>query len=474
MLVLKKLGLDSIRFPACHGFSVAPFICLLVVIVSLNGCATYKPKQLPSNPDLAPNVPQLTVDSSRFSLKTLKPRRFDAEDGLDMTAIATFAVINNPDLRALRTKQGIARAQLFSVGLLPDPKVSVKMTYPTDKPDQTKNPILVTGYEIGVNYNLNYFVTRYAAIDSATKAVRQVDLDVIWQEWQVMQRSRILFARLISELRKLDILKQIRSLYDKRYSRSSRALQEGNLTLDVTGTDLTAKIDADTQVRDAELLVNKTHHELNALLGIWPEAQLKLVPSPLSLDLDRQALDESLNGLPNRRPDLMALKAGYDSQEAKVYEAVLGQFPSLDVGIVKARDDTDVHTVGHDTTISVPIFNGNRGKIAVEKATREQLLQEYQARIDQTHQQVDLLWTNQIMLRRQLNELQEHLPTLARMVEEARRAYAAQNMSSLTYINMENTLANKRLKVIDLIQALWETQITLDTLLANQVGSDQQ
>ena len=199
-------------------------------------------------------------------------------------------------------------------------------------------------------------------------------------------------------------------MYDKRYSRSSRALQEGNLTLDVTGTDLTAKIDADTQVRDAELLVNKTHHELNALLGIWPEAQLKLVPSPLPSGLDRQGLDQSLAGLPNRRPDLMALKAGYDSQEAKVYEAVLGQFPSLDVGIVKGQDDTNVHSVGHDTTLSVPIFNGNRGKIAVEKATREQLLQEYQARIDQTQQQVDLLWTNQIMLRRQLNELQETSP----------------------------------------------------------------
>jgi outer membrane protein TolC len=472
MLVLKKFRLNSFRVPPCSGFSVAPFILFLAIIFSLNGCATYKPKQLPSNPDLAPNVPKLTVDRSRFSLKTLKPRRFDAEDGLDMTAIATFAVINNPDLRALRTKQGIARAQLFSVGLLPDPKFSVKMTYPTD-PQTHQNPVLVTGYEFGVNYNLNYFVTRRAAIDSAAKAVRQVDLDVIWQEWQAMQRSRILFARLISERRKLDILKQIRGLYDKRYSRSSRALQEGNLTLDVTGTDLTAKIDADTQVRDAELLVNKTHHELNALLGIWPEAQLKLVPSPLPSGLDRQGLDQSLAGLPNRRPDLMALKAGYDSQEAKVYEAVLGQFPSLDVGIVKARDDTNGHTVGHDTTISVPIFNGHRGKIAVEKATREQLLQEYQARIDQTHQQVDLLWTNQIMLRRQLNELQEHLPTLARMVEEARRAYAAQNMSSLTYINMENTLANKRLKVIDLIQALWESEITLDTLLANQVGSDQ-
>ncbi len=472
MLVLKKFRLNSFRVPPCLGFSVAPFILFLAIIFSLNGCATYNPKQLPSNPDLAPNVPKLTVDRSRFSLKSLKPRRFDADDGLDMTAIATFAVINNPDLRALRTKQGIARAQLFSVGLLPDPKFSVKMTYPTDQVS-TINPVLVTGYEFGVNYNLNYFVTRRAAIDSAAKAVRQVDLDVIWQEWQAMQRSRILFARLISERRKLDILKQIRGLYDKRYSRSSRALQEGNLTLDVTGTDLTAKIDADTQVRDAELLVNKTHHELNALLGIWPEAQLKLVPSPLPSCLDRQGLDQSLAGLPNRRPDLMALKAGYDSQEAKVYEAVLGQFPSLNVGIVKGQDDTNVHSVGHDTTLSVPIFNGNRGKIAVEKATREQLLQEYQARIDQTQQQVDLLWTNQIMLRRQLNELQEHLPTLARMVEEARRAYAAQNMSSLTYINMENTLANKRLKVIDLIQALWESEITLDTLLANQVGSDQ-
>jgi len=34
---------------------------------------------------------------------------------------------------------------------------------------------------------------------------------------------------------------------------------------------------------------------------------------------------------------------------------------------------------------------------------------------------------------------------------------------------MENTLANKNLKSINLIQGLWETSIALDTLLARPV-----
>jgi outer membrane protein TolC len=116
--------------------------------------------------------------------------------------------------------------------------------------------------------------------------------------------------------------------------------------------------------------------------------------------------------------------------------------------------------------LTLPFFNRNRGKIAVEKATRQQLRQEYQARIAQAYGQADLIWTRQRLLIKQLHQLQRYLPTLEKMVEKARRAYADQNIAPITYINMENTLANKRLKAIHLMQGLWETAIALDALLA--------
>jgi len=405
------------------------------------------------------------VNPDRFDCPPLKPHPFNADVGLDMTDVAILAVLRNPDLNALREKAGVARAQLFSARLLPDPQITARADYPTVKRDG-----LFSAYEFGINYDLNYFVTRRAGINEAAAAVNKVDLDILWQEWQVIQKARTLFVQFIFEEAKLAVLKQIQKLYSSRYARSARALQEGNLTLDVTGTDLTAKIDSDTQVKDMEEVLNKTQHDLNALLGIVPKARIKLVrPSAPPTILDEQDLNRAVVEMADRRPDLLALRAGYESQEAKVHKAVLGQFPALNVGVVIASDNTDVHSLGHQTTLTLPFFNRNRGKIAVEKATRQQLRKEYQARIDQAYGKADLVWTRQRILLEQLHQLQAYLPTLAKMVEKARRAYADQNIAPLTYLNMENTLANKNLKSINLIQGLWETSIALDTLLARPV-----
>jgi outer membrane protein, heavy metal efflux system len=437
--------------------------CLLV------GCAAYRPHPLPAVPDLTTPF-RLTVDAGRIACSPLAAHPFNAYNGLDMTDVAILAALKNPDLNALRQKAGVAQAQLFSARLLPDPQVTVRLDYPTEK-----QPGYINDYEFGLNYDLNYFVTRRAGIHEAQAAANKVDLDILWQEWQVIQKARSLFIQYIYEQDKLAVLKRIQRLYSRRYARSSQALRERNLTLDVAGTDLTAKIDADTQVNDMEQLLNKTRHELNALLGLMPGARLRLIPPSSHPNiLDTAELKQAEAQMPYRRPDLLALRAGYESQEAKVHKEVLGQFPALNVGIKLSRDTSDIHTIGNETILTLPFFNRNRGKIAVERATRQQLRQEYQARIDEAYGQADLIWTRQQLLVKQLHQLQTYLPTLARMVEKARQAYANQNIDPLTYLNMENTLANKKLKSIDLMQGLWETAIALDTLLSSQIPAGKQ
>src|SRR5439155_4816106 len=80
------------------------------------------------------------------------------------------------------------------------------------------------------------------------------------------------------------------------------------------------------------------------------------------------------------RLDLIALRMGYESQEAKLRGAVLSQFPKIGIGINSARDTTNVITAGLGVTLDVPLFDRAQGKIAIEKATRQQLFDEYVAR----------------------------------------------------------------------------------------------
>ena len=447
-----------VRRPWSRPFAVGTMLCLSLL---LGACASYRPKPLPAQTDLAAAVPRVEIDSDKLPRPQLFAHRFNAADGLDMTEVAQLAVLNDPDLRAQRLKARVARAQVFSARLLPDPQLSLSGDHPTDS-----TAGLFDAYGLGLDYDIKALVTRPAAIDQAKASARQVDLDILWQEWQVIQQARLLYVQSLVQARKLGLQKAVRDLYADRYRRSSKALSQGNLTADVTGTDLTALMDADSQVDQLARQLDKTRHDLNALLGLRPEVQITLSDLPQPALPDTMQVREALQLVARRRPDLLALQAGYASQEAAVRRAILAQFPSLSVGFNHAQDTSNVHTVGVGVSLSLPIFNRNRGEIAVQKATCEQLRAEYQLRLDRSIGQADELDAQAGLIARQQQRVQARLPDLERLVRQTREGYETSEVGALTYLNMENTLLNKRLELLDLEQALWETRIALDTVLA--------
>jgi cobalt-zinc-cadmium efflux system outer membrane protein len=433
----------------------------MAMAVLLNACATYQPHPLTAGPDLQPSVQRIKIEVRQLPLPMLRSHPFNPNDGLDMTEAAILAVINNPDLKVRRLEAKIAGAQLFDARLLPDPQLSLSGAHPTSGP-----PPLTDAYGIGLSYDVMTLVTRGAGIKAASAAARQVDLDILWQEWLIVQQARTLFVQNVQQARKLALLHRAQTLYAQRYDRSSMALEAGNLTLDVTGTDLTALLDANTRVSQMDQTVNQTRHDFNLLLGLQPDVNLDLTPLPVPQPLQRSILQEALTDLPRRRPDLLALQAGYSSQEEKVRRAILSQFPTLSLGPNWGRDTGDVKSIGIGITLNLPVLNANRGQIAIQRATREQLAQAYQARLDQALTQIDLLATRHDLLAQARSTLDQKLPILEQMVAKATRAYEAGNIDSLTYVNLANTLLNQRLEAVDLEQSLWEIRIALDTLLA--------
>jgi outer membrane protein TolC len=438
---------------------------IMTPLVVLSGCATYSPLPLPAGPDLASRVP-LTVDAKRLGLPALRAYPIVASGGLDMTEVAIVAAVNNPDLKAERRKRGLAQAQLFAARLLPDPQLSGGVDYPMGSGAGLSN-----AFNLGLSYGIRELLLRDAGIAAASSDAQQVDLDVLWQEWQTVQKARLLYVKMRSASHRLELLKQLRQLYAKRYAASSAALKQGNLTMDVVGTDLTALLDADTKLSQTERDINQTRHDLNAILGLSPSVPVRLSPLPRPpARLSPKRYAAVLGTMQQRRPDLLALQAGYRSQEAKVHGAVLGQFPSLSVGFNRARDTSAVNTAGWAITLNLPVFDRNRGQIAVARATRDQLRQEYQARLDQTVADADRIREEQVLIERQVRRLREHLPELQRMVEKASQAYQTRSIDALTYLNMRNTLVSKQIELVDLEDAWWRAQITLDTLLGVEEG----
>lgn len=431
------------------------------ILLSVAGCARYSARPLPVTGDLLSSVPAVTADNLQKTMPGLAPHPFDATGALDMTQVATVAVLLNPDLAAARAAEGVARAQAFSAGLLPDPQVSLSVDHYTGDA-----PIFTDAYGLGLNYDVAQFVTRGASIESARARADQVNLNVLWQEWQVIEQSRQSYVELSILDRKLQYLESVQHIYAQRYKESSAALTRGDLPLDVVGTDLTALLDINTQINQMRQQRDQARHDLNALLGLDPNVTLKLAPLPACSPMPPSTITTALASIGRRRPDLLALQAGYRSQEAEVRRAILAQFPSVSLGVNNARDTSNVHTVGLGITLTLPFLNANRGDIAVQRATREQLRREYLARLDQARSQVDLLRNKEQYIRDRMAELDEYLPTLKVMVEKARKAYRSGDIAALSYINMENTMLQKRLERVDLDRDMCTARIMLDTLTA--------
>ena len=433
-------------------------------VASLAGCAAYQPLPLQSKPQFPVEVPHLIVQSARMPLPELAAHRFDPSDGLDMTEVAMLAVANNPQLKVVRDEAGIAHAQAFAAGLLPDPQLSLTRDFPTNSTSGN-----TSAFNLGLSYDVNALLTRSAVKNAAQAAQRQTDLNLLWQEWQVVGQARLLFARNLGQQQLLAVLQKERALLFSRYQHTQQALAQGNLTLDAANADLAALQTLDTNINDLSRQISRNRHDLNALLGLAPDRHLHLVGDAQLPPLDEARIKSAIEKIGERRPDLLALQAGYESQEQRFRQAVLAQFPALNIGLTRSRDTSGLYTQGFGISLSLPIFNRNRGNIAIEQATRQRLRDEYQMRINSAAADIARILEDQHLLEKQLKNVGSGEVALAHAAENAQTAFDAGNIDSLAYTSLRTALLAKQAEAIALEQTLLEQRVALLTLIGGEL-----
>ena len=426
--------------------------CLLMLLLS--GCASYHPRPLPTAPDLT-SAPELTVPARQFWLPGLPPHPISAE-GLDETTVLMLAVFNNPDLKAARLQSGVASAQLLQAGLLPDPQLSTGFA----------TSALNYGGGLGLNEDIQALITRGAAKAAAAASSKQVNLNILWQEWQIAESAREFFIQARTDDELLAVLTASDQLLSDRYHRDQAAMQRGDQTSTTVSVDLTALSDAEASLRLLQTDINLTRHQLNELLGLRPEVELHLI-GPIALaPIARAQFQEALTALPHHRADLLALQAGYQSQEENVRRSILAQFPSMSAGVLLERDPVEgVNAFGPQVSLTLPVFNRNRGQIAIQRATREVLRQTYQAQLDAATGQADQVWNATLILSAQLHDLDAQLPALQQAAEAAGQSMREGNLDEGIYVTMQSNLQAKQAEAIRLRASLDRAQSALAILL---------
>ncbi|QBR03798.1 TolC family protein [Paraburkholderia pallida] len=440
-------------------------LCSAVAAVFLlSACAVYHAQPLPSGDTLLTqdDVSRVQIDPAKMPLPELAAHRFDPSAGFDMEDVALLAVANNPDLKLARDDLGIAQAQAFSAGLLPDPQVSISSDYPG-----------AAGFSRAFSYGLSMdvmaIITRSANKQSADATVRKTDLGLLWQEWQVVAQARQLYVKARFQDETLPLLAQQAELAHTRYARTAHAASEHNVSADTATAALTSWEDARKQYADMQHAREQTRHDLNALLGLAPDVDLPLSGAAMVEPPDASTLDAAVAALPKRRPDLIALQAGYEAQEQKYRAAILNQFPSLSVGFTRQRDTSEIYTSGFAINLTLPVFNRNRGNIAIEQATRQHLADEYQNRLNAAYADIAHLRADSAIAAQQLAQDEAALPELDRAAAHAHDAYATHDITLGQYVDAQSAALARRVDAATGREALAEQRIALQALLGSAI-----
>lgn len=414
-----------------------------------------------------PTMEAVRLQAKQIRHPILKPLDFDIGNGLSPDEAAVLAVIANPKLRSIRDQRGIAAAQLLQAGILPNPQFSYGLDVPTGGATQGT----VNAFGLGLSWEITSLISRNAKMAAAKTDATSVDLDVAWQEWQTAQAAKLQVYHLFFLDQQLAVVREEEVGLRENLDLVKRAADLGF----VTEVDLAAAQAALQKIQVSVLTKEQQREQerlaLNQSLG-WPSGEIlpleeKIEPFlPNSLPSSAQLTE----GIEARRLDLLALRSGYQSEEERLRAAILAQFPKISIGFSHAGDTSNVITTGFGITIDLPLFDRNQGAVAIEKASRVKLFDEYVTRLFEARGEVARILANMSSLKRQIEASETAISTLQNLVESYRVALLQGNADVLTYYNTRAELITGRIELVDLKRQFADMHVALEIAAGRYLG----
>jgi outer membrane protein TolC len=451
-------------------------LAALAPAVLLAACSSYRPRPITdaavSEQLRPPESDAVLIASRELKHPMLRPISVDLRGPLSPEELGLLAVLVNPSLRAARDKRNLGAAQLVQAGLLPNPSFSGSIDFPVSgSTDGT-----VTGFGLGLTWDVSSVITRGAAVDAATAESASVALDVAWQEWQAAMGAKLHATRLVHLGDQLETARQTRA----DAQRAAELVREAGRKGLLTSLDLDAAEAALQKASLGELEIQSTMESerlaLNLAVGLPAEMRVQVRAAqgtPPGVEPASLTPEEIARRLEAGRLDLVAMRMGYQSQEHKVRGAVLSQFPKVSVGLNHARDTGNVGTLGFGVDIELPIFDRGHGRIAIEEATREQLFDEYVSRTFEARSEVAALLSELGAVRRRIAATDGYVARLQALARSYDGAATAGGLDVLTVYEARATLAEARLDSDRLRQQQDELLIGLETALGRAPGEPQ-
>src|SRR5579859_6314884 len=182
----------------------------VLLAASLAGCATYHAKPLPEQAASASSLSEL--------------QGYDAAAlPLDMAAVERLALLNNPDLRSQHARRQAAQAQRKQDTVLPNPVVGGNVGYLMSGAGDA------TAWAASISQDITSLITLRPRREAAQANADEVDASLLWEQWQVLGKARLLVIDLVEGQRQIVLQQQATDALMQRESRITGAVSAGNM-----------------------------------------------------------------------------------------------------------------------------------------------------------------------------------------------------------------------------------------------------
>ncbi|HZP32147.1 MAG TPA: TolC family protein [Candidatus Acidoferrales bacterium] len=349
--------------------SVARFAFLWLLVLELAGCAVQRYQEAP----LVPATTASTLDSRNLSDPGLQPY---VEKSLghavspwppkqcDLPTLSLIAVYFSPEIQAARARLEEADAAITTAGARPNPAFDFSPGVPS--------PYLLT---TDVLIPLETRGKRGLRLRSARSLDEAARLDLADTEWRVHSAVRKALLDYLLASRSLDLYRSEERVRDEQV----KLLQERFIAGDIPRPELDlARIELSKShlaINTAEGLVAQAKASLAAAMTIpagsldgieFAWSDLDSPPDAQSVSVQEVRRDAVVDRLDVRRALLQ-----YAATESDLQLEIAKQYPDVQIGPGYTYEEKDnFFTVG--LSVTLPIFNRNRGPIAEAEARRKE------------------------------------------------------------------------------------------------------
>lgn len=413
---------------------------------------------------LVPMVAGTAVDAdSDDDARTLLREPLDAD-----TAVRV-AVLNNRALRAELRELGIARGRLIQARQVDNPTFEVESL-----------PERNTALEMRVEYDLTSLVLAPLRARAAAADLAAERLDAAGAVIQLGYDVRLAFHALQSATQQLAIAQRALDAFAAGRDAAAALLEAGSVSALDASSQIAAYEKARVTVAKLELEVADRREALQRLLGLHGEdtawtirAELPPVPAALP-DHDRpegRALQASL--------DLAAMKQRLEAIARRTrLSRTEGWLPDIEVDMHTLYGNPETAPgmtpegpwrVGGGVSLSVPLFNHNRGTTRAHEAEFDALMERYHGLAIEVRSSARELHNRLASAHARARQFEGViLPAQRRVVEETQLQYNAMQLGIFQLLQARRDQLEVELAYVETLREFWDAHAAHDALLAGR------